>query len=104
MILDLFINKLSIFEALMLFCFGVAWPFSIIKGLKSKSIEGKSVLFSYVVFLGYIFGIAHKLLYNFDAIIYLYILNGSMVFIDLLIYYKNKKSTATFQEHPNQHV
>jgi hypothetical protein len=82
---------MSIFEAIMLICFGVAWPFSIYRSWKSKSIAGKSLPFLIVVMIGYISGTAHKLLFSMDHIIYLYIANAIMVFIDIMLYLKNKK-------------
>jgi len=82
---------MSIFEAIMLLCFGAAWPFSIIKSYKSKSVAGKSPYFLIVVIIGYISGIINKLLYSNDIIMYLYILNLLMVATDLAIYYRNVK-------------
>lgn len=82
---------MSIFEIGMLVCFGFAWPTAIYKSLKSKSIEGKSLLFIYVVITGYIFGIVHKFMYSLDFVVILYIINLLMVFTDLLLYYRNKK-------------
>ena len=81
---------MSIFEIFMLICFGFAWPTNIYKSIKSKSIEGKSVLFLYVVFLGYLFGILHKIIYSKDIVIVFYIINALMVLIDLILYYRNK--------------
>jgi hypothetical protein len=75
----------------MLICFGFAWPTAIHKSIKSKSIEGKSLLFIYVVMIGYVFGIVHKLVYSFDVVMVLYIINLLMVSTDLVLYYKNKK-------------
>jgi len=75
----------------MLICFGVAWPFSIYRSWKSKSIAGKSLPFLIVVMIGYISGTTHKLLFSMDHIIYLYIANAIMVFIDIMLYLKNKK-------------
>lgn len=80
---------MSIFEIIMLLCFGAAWPFSIYKSYKSKSINGKSFLFLLIVLLGYISGILHKLFYNFDNVIYLYVLNMIMVGADMLLYLRN---------------
>ncbi len=82
---------MSIFEIGMLICFGFAWPTAIYKSIKSQSIEGKSLLFLYVVIIGYLFGILHKLLYSFDFVVILYVINLLMVSTDLLLYYKNKK-------------
>ena len=45
--------KFSIFEALMLICFGASWPFAIIKTIRAKNPAGKSYLFSVLVIIGY---------------------------------------------------
>lgn len=82
---------MSIFEIGMLICFGFAWPVSIIKSAKTKSIEGKSLLFMYIIMLGYLFGMTHKFTYNLDIVVFLYALNFLMVFTDLMLYYRNKK-------------
>ena len=81
---------MSLFEAIMLICFGLAWPFSIVKSYKSKSTEGKSVLFLFIIFSGYMAGILHKIFYFYDLIIILYITNATMVAIDIGLYFRNK--------------
>jgi hypothetical protein len=80
---------MSIFEAVMLICFGVAWPVSIYKSWTSRTCAGKSVIFLYIVLIGYAAGITHKLLYSRDWVIALYVLNSLMVLIDILIYNRN---------------
>ena len=80
-----------VFEIMMLACFGFAWPISIYKSITSKSIKGKSVLFLYVVIIGYICGIIYKINYNPDFVVFFYGLNAVMVFVDLLLYYRNKR-------------
>ena len=82
---------MSIFEIGMLVCFGFAWPISIAKSIRTKSVEGKSILFMYVIMLGYIFGMTHKIVFNLDIVVFLYGINFLMVFIDLMLYYRNKK-------------
>ncbi|MBM7623814.1 hypothetical protein [Sporohalobacter salinus] len=82
---------MSIFEALMLICFGAAWPASIYKSYASRNNSGKSLWFMVIVLIGYISGVTHKLLYSYDLVIYLYILNGLMVSVDILFYYRNFK-------------
>ncbi|MFQ3619727.1 MAG: hypothetical protein SNJ78_02170 [Spirochaetales bacterium] len=81
---------MSIFEILMLVCFGVAWPVSIYRSLTAPKLTGKSLPFIVVVFLGYLSGILHKLIYSRDAVLYLYILNALMVGLDLVIYLVRK--------------
>lgn len=82
---------MSIFEAVMLLCFGAAWPLNIRKSWKTRSAIGKSVFFLYVVNIGYIAGVLHKVLYSHDLVLWLYILNFSMVSIDIAIYYRNRR-------------
>lgn len=82
---------MSIFEALMLICFGAAWPISIYKSYKSRTNSGKSLHFLIIIFIGYVSGVAHKFIYSFDYVIFLYILNGLMVLTDIGLYFRNKK-------------
>ena len=77
-------------EAIMMISFGAAWPVSIYKSYRSKSIEGKSIAFLFIILLGYIAGIFNKLFNSNDLVIYLYILNAAMVLIDIILYYVNK--------------
>ena len=60
---------MSIFEALMLIGFGLAWPFNICKSIKSKTAAGKSFSFMITIEIAYLCGIAHKVFYSFDAVI-----------------------------------
>ena len=79
---------MSVFEAIMLICFGVSWPFSIAKSIRTKRVEGKSRAFMAIVCIGYLSGILHKALYSFDWIILLYITNMILVATDLALYYR----------------
>ena len=83
---------LSIYEAIMLFCFGASWPFSVIKTFKTKSVKGKSSLFLILVFIGYSSGIIHKIVYSLDIVIILYVFNAVMVFLELVLYYMYHES------------
>jgi lipopolysaccharide export LptBFGC system permease protein LptF len=83
---------MSVFEIFMLLCFGFAWPIAILKSIRSKSIEGKSLIFIYVILFGYVFGMLHKIIYSLDFVIILYFINFCMVFIDLMLYYRNRRN------------
>ncbi len=79
----------SIFEILMLLCFVTAWPFSIIKQLRTKRTEGKSILFSYIVLAGYLFGFINKIVMDeINYVIYFYILDFALVLFDVILYYR----------------
>ncbi len=84
----------EILEAIMVICFGVSWPISITKSLKTKSSKGKSPIFLSLIIFGYASGIASKIVGdNITYVFYFYILNLVMVGIDLSIflYFKNKE-------------
>ena len=80
---------MSIFEIVMLLCFASAWPFSIKKSYTSRQNAGKSLLFMYIIEIGYVAGMLHKVFYNLDAVFYLYLFNFSLILIDILLYYRN---------------
>ena len=44
---------MSLFEALMMICFGVSWPISIHKSWRTKKVSGKSPVFMIVIIVGY---------------------------------------------------
>lgn len=81
----------SVFEIIMLLCFGAAWPFSIYKSYKSKSNGSKSGIFLFVVFAGYMSGILFKVTGNTDGVIILYILNSIMVSADIILFFRNRR-------------
>ena len=83
-------SQLSPFEILMLICFGAAWPFSIYRSAKSRSVSGKSLFFLVVVLIGYVAGVLHKILYRYDFVVFLYALNGFMVLADISLYLRNR--------------
>ena len=78
---------MSVFEAAMLICFGISWPVSIAKTLRTGIVIGKSPLFMGIVCFGYLCGLIHKIRYSFDWITALYALNMIMVAVDLSLYY-----------------
>ena len=88
--------QMSPFEIGMLVCFGASWPFNLYKTWKMKSSTGKSLGFLWLVEIGYISGTLHKIVYRYDAVIFLYILNALMVLTDILLcyYYGSKSAPA----------
>lgn len=84
---------MSIFEVLMLVCFGLSWPISIAKALRTKKVSGKSPLFMSIVIAGYASGIMHKIFYSFDWVIWLYGLNMVLVAIDMSLYFRYSKKS-----------
>jgi len=81
----------GVFEFLMLVCFGVSWPFSIMKSIRSRSTKGKSIMFMLLVELGYIFGIIHKFKYSRDWVIWAYVVLFFVVAFDVFLYFRNAR-------------
>ena len=80
----------ELLEAMMIVSFGISWPLSIIRSYRSRSTKGKSVLFSFFILFGYICGISSKLMtHNHNLAFYFYILNITMVSIDICLYFRN---------------
>lgn len=83
----------GIFEVIMLVCFGLSWPISVYKSFTSKSTKGKSVVFIIAILIGYIAGIAGKIVgKNVNYVLIIYIINIIMVGTDLVLYFINKKN------------
>ena len=82
---------MSPFEAMMLICFGLSWPTNIYKSWKTRSTAGKSLAFLLIIEIGYICGMLNKILYDFDFVFFLYLLNFAMVGADVCLYFRNKK-------------
>jgi hypothetical protein len=48
---------------------------------------GKSPAFMIIIIIGYIFGIIHKIVHNFDMVTYLWAFNMLLVTTDLVLYF-----------------
>ena len=83
----------ELMEICMVISFGCSWPMNVIKSYKARTTKGKSLGFLLFIFFGYICGIAGKLLspgYKW-YVLFFYVLNMTMVGIDLLLYARNAK-------------
>jgi hypothetical protein len=83
----------SPYEAVMLICFGAAWPFSLVKSWRSRSAKGKSIYFLFVILVGYVAGILNKTTQgqSNDPVLFLYGLNALMVAMDCALYFRNRR-------------
>ena len=89
----------SIFEVIMLVCFGFSWPFAILKTVRVKNPTGKSYLFMGLIIIGYVAGCIHKILYHWDFVFWLYLLNLLLVSADfaLCLFYQQKIKRSALQ-------
>lgn len=82
----------TIFEALMVICFGLSWPLSVSKSLKSRTAKGKSLFFEVFILIGYLFGILGKIIAdNITYVFIFYVINTLMVSFDLCLYFRNRR-------------
>ena len=89
----------EILEIAMILCFGASWPMNVLKSYRARSTKGKSLAFLCLIFVGYIAGIASKLLNtaymaefaNKWYVLFFYVLNLLMVGADLLLYVRNRR-------------
>lgn len=83
---------MQIFEFIMLACFGLSWPISVYKSIKSKSTQGKSLVFILAIIIGYISGIIGKIINDqLTYVLIIYCFNLIVVSIDLILFFINRK-------------
>ena len=81
----------ALMEVCMIVAFGCSWPVNVVKSYRMRTTQGKSLAFLLLIFVGYLCGIAGKLLspgYKW-YVLFFYILNCAMVGADLLLYARN---------------
>ena len=84
---------MQIFEFIMLACFGLSWPISVYKSIKSKSTQGISVVFIIAIIIGYISGIIGKIVNNqLTYVMIIYCFNLIVVSVDLVLFFINRKN------------
>ena len=47
----------TIFEIVMVLCFGASWPFNIVRAYKARTTKGTSLQFTILIGIGYVGGI-----------------------------------------------
>lgn len=82
----------QVFETLMLVCFGVSWPVNIVKSVRSRTAQGKSLVFELCILAGYAVGLTGKLLAaEMTYVVIVYVLDLTMVAIDLVLTLRNRR-------------
>jgi len=80
------------FEMCMIVCFGLSWPFAVLKSYRSRTAKGKSILFSSLVWVGYVLGVTGKIVTgNITYVFIFYLINLAMITIDIMLYFRNRK-------------
>lgn len=80
----------SIFETVMLLCFGFSWPMNLIKAYNAKTAKGTSLPFILLIIVGYVAGITAKIVTGqTNYVLAAYVLNLAIVLLNLVIYFRN---------------
>ena len=87
----------EILEIIMIVSFGMSWPANVLKSYRARTAKGKSISFLFLIFFGYIAGIASK--FTNEAymaafsekwyVLFFYFLNLFMVGLDIILYFRN---------------
>ncbi len=89
----------EILEVVMIICFGISWPFNVVKSYKARTAKGKSPAFLCLIIFGYIAGITAKFMNGVYMsaidekwyVLFFYFLNLVMVSADLVLYFRNRQ-------------
>ncbi len=80
----------SLFETLMLVCFGLSWPINMMKAYRSRTAKGTSLPFLLLIITGYLGGIAAKIISgNINYVLVVYLINLAIVLLNLAVYFRN---------------
>lgn len=94
-------------EALMLLCFGLAWPLNTLGMLRRRRPEGKGLTFTAIIWCGYLCGAGAKLLLGFAAgpvlapVFWLYVLNALTVGLNALVYLHFRRRFESVAARPS---
>ena len=81
----------ELFETVMLVCFGLSWPISLLKTLRAKSAKSTSIAFMCLILTGYAAGIAAKVMTSgCNYVFFVYIFNVVMVCANLAVTLYNR--------------
>lgn len=82
----------QILEIVMLICFGLSWPMSVVKNIKAKTARTMSLPFTLLIIGGYIAGITAKILSNqINFVLVAYLLNLAIVSLNVVVYFINRR-------------
>lgn len=80
----------SIFETIMLVCFGLSWPLNVLKAYRARTAKGTSLTFILLIITGYIAGITAKLVTgSTNYVLTVYLINLAVVLLNVAVYFRN---------------
>ncbi|MGN0184846.1 MAG: hypothetical protein ACI4AL_06980 [Aristaeellaceae bacterium] len=81
----------EVLESIMLICFGLSWPVSVVKNIKAHTAKSMSLPFILLIITGYIAGISSKIInHNFSYVLVIYFFNLFVVSMNVVVYFINR--------------
>lgn len=79
-------------EIIMLVCFGLSWPMSLVKNIKARTAKNMSLPFTLLIITGYVAGISAKIFSNqINFVLIAYLLNLAIVSLNVVVYFINRR-------------
>ena len=95
----------QVLESIMLICFGLSWPVSVVKNIKAHTAKSMSLPFILLIITGYIAGISSKIInHNFSYVLVIYFFNLFVVSMNVVVYFINRNYDLHGGVHTGAHA
>ena len=95
----------ELLESVMLICFGLSWPVSVVKNIKAHTAKSMSLPFILLIITGYIAGISSKIInHNFSYVLVIYFFNLFVVSMNVVVYFINRNYDLHGGVHTGAHA
>ena len=95
----------ELLESVMLICFGLSWPVSVVKNIKAHTAKSMSLPFILLIITGYIAGISSKIInQNFSYVLVIYFFNLFVVSMNVVVYFINRNYDLHGGMHTGAHA
>ncbi len=95
----------EVLESIMLICFGLSWPVSVVKNIKAHTAKSMSLPFILLIITGYIAGISSKIInHNFSYVLVIYFFNLFVVSMNVVVYFINRNYDLHGGMHTGAHA
>ena len=95
----------EVLESIMLICFGLSWPVSVVKNIKAHTAKSMSLPFILLIITGYIAGISSKIInHNFSYVLAIYFFNLFVVSLNVVVYFINRSYDLHGGMHTGVHA
>ena len=95
----------EVLESIMLICFGLSWPVSVVKNIKAHTAKSMSLPFILLIITGYIAGISSKIInHNYSYVLVIYFFNLFVVSMNVVVYFINRNYDLHGGMHTGAHA